>query len=173
MCRRGAWRVAGNLPYNVATPLIVGLVEMERGPQSLTVMIQKDVADRLAAKPGTPAYGSLSIAVQYAMRVERAFTLGPRAFYPPPKVDSTVVQLAPSREPAVRPRDLVLFRKVVRGAFAYRRKTLANSLTLALDLDRATIAAAQSHASDLAPEERGERLSLDDFARLADALAAG
>jgi 16S rRNA (adenine1518-N6/adenine1519-N6)-dimethyltransferase len=166
------WRVAGNLPYNIATPLIMTLVEMERGPQSLTVMIQKDVAARLAAKPGTPAYGSLSVAVQYAMRVERAFTLGPNAFYPPPKVHSTVVQLTRLDEPAAHPRDLGLFQKVVRGAFAYRRKTLANSLMLALGYDRATVVRALE-ACSLAPEERGERLSLAEFAKLADALAEG
>jgi 16S rRNA (adenine1518-N6/adenine1519-N6)-dimethyltransferase len=166
------WRVAGNLPYNVATPLIVGLVEMERGPETLTVMIQKDVADRLAAGPGTKAYGSLSVAVQYAMHVERAFTLGPNAFYPAPKVRSTVVHLVRRAEPAARTRDVALFRKVVRGAFAYRRKTLANSLLLALGFERERVIRALE-ACALAPEERGERLSLDDFARLADALAGG
>jgi 16S rRNA (adenine1518-N6/adenine1519-N6)-dimethyltransferase len=166
------WRVAGNLPYNVATPLILGLVEMDGGPESLTVMIQKDVADRLAAAPATPAYGSLSIAVQYGMHVERAFTLGPNAFYPAPKVRSSVVRLVRRNEPAVHPQDPALFRKVVRGAFAYRRKTLANSLTLALGFDRARIARA-IEACGFAPEERGERLAIDDFAKLADALAEG
>src|SRR5262249_41641494 len=112
----GEWRATGNLPYNVATPLVVGLCEMENGPQTITVMIQKDVADRLSAKPGTAAYGSLSIAVQYAMTVERAFTLGPRSFYPPPKVDSTVVRLVRRETPAVHPQDLAMFRKVVRAA---------------------------------------------------------
>lgn len=164
------WLVAGNLPYNIATPLIMHFVEMNDGPQTLTVMIQKDVADRLAAKPGSAAYGSLSVAIQYAMHIERALTLGANSFYPAPKVQSTVVQLIRRAEPAVRPRDLALFRKVVRAAFAYRRKTLANSLHLALDLDRATVARALALAN-LAPEERGERLDLDDFARLADALA--
>ena len=167
----GEWHVAANLPYNVATPLMVNLVEMEHGPKTLTVMIQKDVADRLAAKPGTPAYGSLSVAMQYAMKVDRAFTLGPRVFYPPPKVDSTVVHLVRRDEPAVHPRDLALFRKVVRAAFAYRRKTLANSVALALDMDRAHIANAIA-ASSLSPESRGEQLSLDDFCKLADALAS-
>ncbi len=166
------WRVAGNLPYNIATPLIVGFVEMPDGPESLTVMVQKDVADRLAAAPGTAAYGSLSIAMAYAMHVERAFTLGPHAFYPSPKVDSTVVRLIRRSEPAVRPRDVDLFRKVVRAAFAYRRKTLANSLAIALGIPHATIVRAAA-ASNIPPEQRGERLDLDDFARLADALAEG
>ncbi len=168
----GAWSAAGNLPYNVATPILLSLVEMEAGPISIVAMVQKDVADRLAAAPGTPAYGSLSVAVQYATRVERAFTLGPRAFFPPPKVHSTVVRLLRRDEPAVKPRDLALFRKVVRAAFAYRRKTLANSLAFALGLDRSSIARAVQ-ACGFAPEERGERLSLDDFSRLADELAGG
>jgi 16S rRNA (adenine1518-N6/adenine1519-N6)-dimethyltransferase len=166
------WHIAGNLPYNIATPLILRFVEMEREPETLTVTIQKDVAERIAAKPGSRAYGSLSLAVQYEMNVERAFTLGPRSFFPPPKVDSTVVQMRRRAQPPVRPRDLALFWKVVRGAFAYRRKTLVNSLVLALGLDRARIEQALAH-SDLSPEQRGERLDFDDFARLADALAKG
>jgi 16S rRNA (adenine1518-N6/adenine1519-N6)-dimethyltransferase len=166
----GPWRVAGNLPYNIATPLIVQLVEMDDGPTTIVAMIQKDVADRLAAKPGTPAYGSLSVAVQCAMRVERAFTLGPGAFYPSPNVDSSVVRLKRRAEPAVQPRDLALFRKVVRGAFAYRRKTLANSLMLALGLDRERVSRAIV-ASGLSAESRGEQLDLGAFCALADGLA--
>jgi 16S rRNA (adenine1518-N6/adenine1519-N6)-dimethyltransferase len=170
--RAGPWRVAGNLPYNVATPLILRFCEMDDGPQSLTVMIQKDVAERLAAKPGTSAYGSLTVAVGYAMQVRREFTLGPGSFYPAPKVHSTVVRMERRERPPVRPRDLTLFWKVVRGAFAYRRKTLANSLILSLGFDRVRVerAIATIH---LSPEQRGERLDLDDFARLADALAEG
>jgi 16S rRNA (adenine1518-N6/adenine1519-N6)-dimethyltransferase len=167
----GRWRVAGNLPYNIATPLLVALVEMNDGPETIVAMVQKDVADRIAARPGTPAYGSLSVAVQYAMSVERAFTLGPRAFYPPPKVDSTVMRLRRRDRPAVAPRDLALFRKVVRAAFAYRRKTLANSLTLALGLDRDTVARAIA-ASGLPAGSRGEQLDLQAFCALADQLAA-
>jgi 16S rRNA (adenine1518-N6/adenine1519-N6)-dimethyltransferase len=164
------WHAVGNLPYNVATAVLLHLIEMDCGPQSLTVMVQKDVAERLAAAPGTPAYGSLSVAVQYAMRPERGFTLAPGSFFPAPKVRSSVVRLVRRAAPAVQPRDLALFWKVVRGAFAYRRKTLANTLALALDFDRAQIARALEF-SNLSPELRGERLDLGDFARLADALA--
>lgn len=166
------WHVAGNLPYNVATPLIVMLAEMHDGPASLTVMVQKDVADRLIARAGTSAYGSLSVAIQYAMRVETAFALPPNAFYPSPKVTSAVVHAVRRDRPEVAPRDLALFRKVVRAAFAYRRKTLANSLTLALEIPQARAARAIA-SSNLSPEIRGERLDLADFARLADALAEG
>lgn len=168
----GVWHVAGNLPYNVGTPLIARFVEMDCGPETLTVMVQHDVAKRLAAKPATAAYGSLSVAVQYAMHVRLAFTLGPRAFYPAPRVESTVVQMVRRDAPAVRPNDLALFRKVVRAAFAYRRKTLANSLALALRIDRRRAESAIRRAG-IPTEQRGERLDLADFARLADALAEG
>jgi 16S rRNA (adenine1518-N6/adenine1519-N6)-dimethyltransferase len=164
------WRVAGNLPYNVATPVMLRLIEMEDGPESLTVMVQKDVAQRLVAAPASPAYGSLSVAVQYAMCAQIAFDLRPGSFFPPPKVESSVVVLARRAEPAVRPRNLSMFWKVVRGAFAYRRKTLVNTLALALHIDRAEVLRALL-SSNLSPELRGERLDLGDFARLADALA--
>lgn len=167
----GPWRAAGNLPYNVATPLVTQLVEMQNGPERIVVMVQKDVAERFAARPGTAAYGSLSIAVQVAMHVETAFTLAPAAFYPAPKVHSSVVVLERRAEPAVRPHDPALFRKVVRAAFAYRRKTLANGLALALGCERAVVERAIA-ACNLPSEQRGERLDLADFARLADALAA-
>jgi 16S rRNA (adenine1518-N6/adenine1519-N6)-dimethyltransferase len=164
------WRVAGNLPYNVATPVMLRLIEMEDGPESLTVMVQKDVAQRLVAAPASPAYGSLSVAVQYAMCAQIAFDLRPGSFFPPPKVESSVVVLVRRAEPAVRPRNLSMFWKVVRGAFAYRRKTLVNTLALALHIDRAEVLRALL-SSNLSPELRGERLDLGDFARLADALA--
>jgi 16S rRNA (adenine1518-N6/adenine1519-N6)-dimethyltransferase len=168
--RHGNWHVCGNLPYNVGTPLVVKLVEMERGPQTLTVMVQRDVADRLTAKPGTPAYGSLSVALQYAMKVRRTFTLGSAAFFPAPTVESAVVQMLRRTESSANPRDLAVFRKVVRAAFAYRRKTLANSLALALRIDRRRAERAICSAG-ISTNERGERLDITDFARLADALA--
>ncbi|MFZ0575557.1 MAG: 16S rRNA (adenine(1518)-N(6)/adenine(1519)-N(6))-dimethyltransferase RsmA [Candidatus Cybelea sp.] len=166
------WRVAGNLPYNIATPLMLRLIEMPTGPDSLTVMVQKDVGERFTASPGTRAYGSLSVAVQYAMQVEMLLTIGPQTFFPAPKVHSSLVRLTRRPEPAVTVHDLDLFWKVVRGAFAYRRKTLVNSLALALDIDRAATARALS-SCNLSAELRGERLDLGDFARLADALAKG
>jgi 16S rRNA (adenine1518-N6/adenine1519-N6)-dimethyltransferase len=170
--RGGAWRVAGNLPYNIATPLMLQLTAMQGGPEALTVMVQKDVAERLIASPGTAAYGSLTVAIRYAMTVELAFTLAPRSFFPAPKVQSSVVRLLRRAQPAARVRDPAMFWKVVRGAFAYRRKTLVNSLALSLDLDRAAIVRALE-LSNISPELRGERLDLSDFARLADALAEG
>jgi 16S rRNA (adenine1518-N6/adenine1519-N6)-dimethyltransferase len=165
----GAWHMTGNLPYNIATPLIMRLIEMTNGPQTLVVMIQKEVAERIAAKPGTRAYGSLSVAIQYAMRVERAFTLGPGAFYPRPKIDSSVVRLTRLERRAAEVADEHWFLQVVRAAFAYRRKTLANSLSLALGTPRAQVAGALQQLG-IDTEIRGEQLALADFARLADRL---
>ncbi|HTD33701.1 MAG TPA: 16S rRNA (adenine(1518)-N(6)/adenine(1519)-N(6))-dimethyltransferase RsmA, partial [Candidatus Elarobacter sp.] len=164
------WRVAGNLPYNVGTPLLVLLAGLERPPERVVAMIQKDVADRLLAKPGTSQYGSLTLAIGLTMRVERALKVPPAAFYPRPGVDSTVVVLHRLAEPAAAVRDRARFEQVVRGAFAYRRKTLANSLSLALGLPRARIAAAIDSLS-LNPDVRGEDLDLRTFAALTEALS--
>lgn len=165
------WSMTGNLPYNIATPLVMQLVEMNNGPEMLVVMVQREVADRFAARPGTRAYGSLSVAVQYAMQVEKKFTLGPGAFYPRPKIDSTVVRLRRRAVRAAQPADEHRFLKVVRAAFAYRRKTLANSLALALGVERAAVVQALRETG-LDTEIRGEQLAIADFARLSDHLSA-
>ncbi len=134
-------------------------------------MVQKEVAERFSARPATPAYGSLSVAVQYAMHVEKAFTLKPGAFYPRPKIDSTVVRLVRRAVPAVQVADEHRFLQVVRAAFAYRRKTLANSLALSLGVQRAAVAQVLQQIG-LDTEIRGEQLAIADFARLTDHLRA-
>ena len=164
------WRVAGNLPYNIATPLLIRLAQMERPPERIVAMIQKDVADRLLAKPGTAAYGSLTVALAVTMRTERAFNVAPGQFFPRPKVVSSVVVLHRLDTPLVDVRDRPRFEQVVRGAFAYRRKTLANSLSLALELPRERIAEALL-ALDLDADIRGEALDLRTFAALTEKLA--
>jgi 16S rRNA (adenine1518-N6/adenine1519-N6)-dimethyltransferase len=166
----GPWVAVGNLPYNIATPLVTSWLDLRAVPRRIVVMVQRDVADRFGARPSTPAYGSLSVAVQFAMRVRRALTLGPNSFYPRPKVESAVVVMEPHATPPVTVRDRAFFMQVVRGAFAYRRKTLANSLALALGLERRRVETTLS-GLDLAPEIRGEQLDLAAFAALADALA--
>ena len=163
------WRATGNLPYNIGTPLLLQWVEMQSGPQQIVVMLQKDVADRLAAKPSTAAYGSLTLAVQFVMRIERLFTLRPQAFYPRPKVDSTVVRLVRHAEPPVVTNDAKFLLQVTRAAFAYRRKTLANSLQLALKIEPARTRSALNSIG-LGPEVRGEQLELAQFAAFADHL---
>jgi 16S rRNA (adenine1518-N6/adenine1519-N6)-dimethyltransferase len=164
------WRAAGNLPYNVGTPLLVKLAALPHPPERIVAMIQKDVADRLLAKPGTAQYGSLTLAIGLTMRVERALTVPPSAFFPRPGVVSSVVVLHRLDAPAVVVHDRARFEQVVRGAFAYRRKTLANSLALALELPREHIAAAIASLA-LKSDVRGEDLDLRSFAALADALA--
>ena len=163
------WTMTGNLPYNIATPLVMRLVEMRNGPQALVVMVQKEVAQRFTAAPGSKSYGSLSVATQYAMRVGREFTLGPGAFYPKPKIDSAVIRLERRERPAADVADEAWFLQVVRAAFAYRRKTLANSLSLAMGLKRADVTNALNELR-LDPEIRGEQLDLSAFAHLADRL---
>jgi 16S rRNA (adenine1518-N6/adenine1519-N6)-dimethyltransferase len=157
------------LPYNIATPLMIKLAQLERPPDRLVAMIQKDVADRLLAKPGTAAYGSLTVALSLTMRVERAFNVSPGQFFPRPKVVSTVVVLDRREELAAPVRDRQRFEQVVRGAFAYRRKTLANSLSLALKIPRERV---ETALRDLALDAdiRGETLDLATFAALTDAL---
>jgi 16S rRNA (adenine1518-N6/adenine1519-N6)-dimethyltransferase len=166
----GAWRAAGNLPYNVGTPLLVKLASLPHPPERIVAMIQKDVADRLLAKPGTSQYGSLTLAIGLTMGVQRALTVPPSAFFPRPGVVSTVVVLRRLAEPPAVVRDRARFEQVVRGGFAYRRKTLANSLMLALDLPRERIVAVIA-SLNLPADIRGEDLDLRSFAALADALA--
>jgi 16S rRNA (adenine1518-N6/adenine1519-N6)-dimethyltransferase len=165
------WCAAGNLPYNVATPLILKWLEMNHPPARIVAMIQRDVADRLTATPNSPQYGSLTLFVSYWMTVRRAFTLGPAAFYPRPKVESTVVVMERRLTPAAPARDPAFMLQVVRAGFAYRRKTLANSLALALGIERAKTQAALADIA-LDTEIRAEQLDLGNFGALADALGA-
>jgi 16S rRNA (adenine1518-N6/adenine1519-N6)-dimethyltransferase len=166
----GPWCAAGNLPYNIATPLVLAWIALEHPPDRIVAMLQRDVADRLTAKPSTPQYGSLTLYVSFATVVRRAFTLGPNAFFPQPKVESAVVVLERRAEPAVAVRDRTFFLQVVRAAFAYRRKTLANSLSLALGIERTRTQAALA-TLQIDTEIRAEQLDLGAFGALADSLA--
>ncbi len=163
------WSACGNLPYNVATPLILGWIGLVHPPDRIVAMVQRDVADRFVAAAGSAAYGSLSLYVQYAMEVRRAFVLGPSAFYPRPKVDSAVVVMRRRAQPPVAVRDPAFLLQVVRAGFAYRRKTLANSLSLALGIDRARTTSALATLL-IDSEIRAEQIDLGGFAALADAL---
>ncbi|GAC1306093.1 MAG: 16S rRNA (adenine(1518)-N(6)/adenine(1519)-N(6)) -dimethyltransferase RsmA [Vulcanimicrobiaceae bacterium] len=164
------WCAAGNLPYNIATPLLTAWLTLARPPSRIVVMVQRDVADRLVARPSTPQYGSLTLFCSYFVAVRRAFVLGPGSFYPRPKVESAVVVLDRHPVPPVVVRDRDLLLQVVRAGFAYRRKTLANSLHLALGIDRARTQAALAELA-IDSEIRAEQLDLGAFGALADALA--
>jgi 16S rRNA (adenine1518-N6/adenine1519-N6)-dimethyltransferase len=157
-------RVIGNLPYNISSPLLFRLAQYEATLFDLMLMLQREVVERMAAAPATPAYGRLSVMLQVRFRIERLFTVPPGAFRPAPKVESAVVRLTPLRDARPSLADEGLFARIVTAAFGQRRKTLRNALkTLAgeADLERVGIA----------PGARGETLSVADFVRLANALA--
>lgn len=163
--------VVSNLPYSIASPLIVTLLEQPLGFTRLVCTVQREVAARLAAPPGGRDYGALSVAVQYRARISIVARVPPGAFYPPPEVGSAIVRLDVRPQPAVRVADEALFFQIVRAAFAQRRKTLRN--TLAVGLRRAPPAVeAASRRAGIDPGRRGETLSLEEFARLTESLAA-
>lgn len=161
-------KVVANLPYYITTPIIFNLLESSLDFTNLTLMMQKEVAERLAAQPGSKAYGPLSIAVQTQMCVDLALEVGHASFMPQPKVDSAVVVLTPLERPA-DVGDRKQFNRVVKLCFAQRRKTLANNLkTLLPDKeDREKLLA----DLDLDPRQRPEQLAISDFIRISQAIA--
>ena len=160
-----------NLPYYITTPAITALLE-SRAFEKITVMVQKEVAQRICAAPGTAAYSAFSIYVQYHAAAEMLFDVPADCFVPRPKVDSAVLQLTPLPQPAVETRDEKLFFALVRAAFNMRRKTLVNALGPVLGgaLGKDGIAALVESVG-LDTRVRGERLSLAEFAQLTDAAA--
>lgn len=161
--------VCANLPYNVTSPLLAAFLEAGCF-QTITVMIQKEVAQRLCAKPGTAAYGAFTVFVQWYAEAEMLFDVSPGCFIPQPKVTSTVIQLRRRSAPPVAVQDEKLLFRVVKAAFGQRRKTLANALRAGLgDHTKEEIAAAIA-ACGLDERVRGEALDLAQFAALADAL---
>jgi len=159
-------RLVGNLPYNIATPLLFHLLQQAGSIQDMHFMLQKEVAERLAAAPGQAAYGRLSVMVQYRCRVELLFTIGRGAFSPPPQVESAFVRLLPHPQPPVQVSDERDFARLVRQAFSQRRKILRNTLAGLL-----TPAAIQAAGVD--PGVRPETLGLAEFAALSRQLAGG
>ncbi len=158
--------VVANLPYNVATVLLIKWLESIGAFDALTLMFQKEVADRLTAKPRSKAYGRLSVLTQWLAEPRRLFDLPPRAFTPPPKVTSTVLQLRPRRAPLF-PADQAVLERVTAAAFGQRRKMLRQSLR-ALTPDPGALLA----QAGVAETVRAEELDIDAFCRLARAFAA-
>ena len=161
-------KVLGNLPYYITTPIIMKLLEEKPGADSITVMMQKEVADRLIADPGSKVYGAASVSVQYYSRVTRIADVSKDSFMPQPKVDSAVLRLDVREEPAVHPLNEKHFFGVVRAAFSQKRKTLLNSLG-ATGASKEVIREALEEAG-IDEKRRAETLSLEDFARVSDAL---
>ena len=164
----GDVRIVANLPYGVATRLLIGWLETEPWPPwftRMTLMFQKEVAERIVAAPGTKAYGRLSVISQWRTEPRIALTLNPAAFTPPPKVDSAVVDFVPRRvlEPACDVRDLG---RVTAAAFGQRRKMLRSTLKSVVPAPEALLA-----RMEISGERRGETLSVAEFARIAAAAA--
>ena len=163
------WKVCANLPYNVTTPLITAFLEAGCF-ESVTVMIQKEVAQRLCAAPGTGEYGAFSVLVQWYAEPKLLFDVPPHCFVPQPKVTSAVVRMGRRAAPPASVDDEKLFFRTVRAAFAQRRKTLSNALRSAFsELDHAAIESAMEETG-LPPAVRGETLSIAQFAALSNAL---
>ena len=161
--------VVANLPYNISTPLLFRLLEAGGRLARLVLMLQREVAERLVAGPGSPRYGVLSVLAQYRADITLAFLVSPQCFRPRPDVESAVVRLdLPKAEP-IGVHDEQWFGCVVRGAFAHRRKTLLNSLRDE-GIPHDSILAGLAHCG-ISPARRAETLSLHDFARLSTALA--
>ncbi len=161
-----ALRVVGNLPYNISTPLLFHLLAQAELIADMHFMLQREVVERLAAAPGGKDYGRLSVMIQYRCAVEPLFGVGPGAFHPRPRVDSTVVRLIPHAAPPVTVADEALLARLVAQAFSRRRKTLRNAL-------EGLVEAEALAALGIDPRRRPETLTLAEFAALADAADPG
>jgi 16S rRNA (adenine1518-N6/adenine1519-N6)-dimethyltransferase len=153
------FRLVGNLPYNISTPVIFHALQWAGHITDMHFMLQKEVVDRMAAGPGSKAWGRLSIMCQYHCRVIPLFTVAPEAFSPTPRVQSSLVRLVPHQQPPVELHNQQHFDQVVRQAFGQRRKTLRNSLRHLLDATRI-------EAAGIDPGRRPESLDMADFAAL-------
>ena len=164
-------KVVANLPYYITTPIIMGLFESEVPIDNITVMVQKEVADRMKEGPGSKDYGALSLAVQYYAEPEIVANVPPNCFIPRPNVGSAVIRLTRHKEMPVEVKDPALMFKIIRASFNQRRKTLQNGLGNAPELPytKEQIAAAIAEMG-LTPTIRGEALSLAQFAQLSDIL---
>ena len=160
--------VVSNLPYYAATHIMKKLIHYRKYIRSMTLMLQKEVVDRLTANPGQRAYGSLSVYVQYHCEVQRLLEIPNTAFSPPPKIDSSLISLKPLPQPRVQVEDPKLFFKMVNSAFFHKRKMLKNNLKDWKHLFNEENGQARLAGIDL--NRRGETLSLDEFADLANYL---
>ncbi len=160
----GPFRLVGNLPYNISSPLLFRFLEAAEHIRDMTLMLQREVVERMVASPGTRDYGRLTVMLAARCRVEKLFLVRAGAFSPPPKVESAIVRVVPHATPPFDPVDWGLFEKLVRAGFGARRKTLRNAL-------RALADAEQIEAAGLDPRARPDTLSPEDYARLAGHLA--
>ncbi|MEO1338683.1 MAG: 16S rRNA (adenine(1518)-N(6)/adenine(1519)-N(6))-dimethyltransferase RsmA, partial [Myxococcota bacterium] len=159
--------VIGNIPYNISSPLLVRLIEQRANLGPVTLLMQREVVDRLLAGPGSKTYGRLSILLRLYAEAQKGPTVGPGNFWPPPKVQSAVIHWTWRIEPAVQTTSWPTFHRVVKASFGQRRKTLRNALKSSFHPDQ--IAACED---DFDLRKRAEQLDLDEFAQLANVLSA-
>ncbi len=169
--KTGGVKILGNLPYYITTPIIMKILEDKVPADSITIMLQKEVADRIKSEPGSKAYGALSVAVQYYCTVAHVVHAPKEIFIPQPKVDSTVIRLDIRKEKPVQLISEETFFAVVKAGFGQRRKTLLNSLTGVSGLNKEQIASLMESAG-IDPIRRAETLSLEEFASLANKIAS-
>jgi 16S rRNA (adenine1518-N6/adenine1519-N6)-dimethyltransferase len=166
---KGAVRFVGNLPYYITTPIIMKILEDRVPADSITVMVQKEVADRLSAMPGNKTYGAITVAVRYYCTVNKVVSAPREVFYPRPNVDSTVIRLDIRKECPVKLLDEASFFAVVKAGFGQRRKTLHNALTGIYGLDKAQTGEVLYKAG-IDAGRRAETLDMDEFALLANTI---
>ncbi|GGG24521.1 16S rRNA (adenine(1518)-N(6)/adenine(1519)-N(6))-dimethyltransferase RsmA [Paenibacillus abyssi] len=164
--------VVANLPYYVTTPILMKLLEEKLPLEHIVVMIQKEVAERMAAKPGGKAYGSLSVAVQYYCEPKLICTVPHTVFIPQPNVDSAVIKLSLRDKPPVDVKSESYFFRVVQASFAQRRKTITNNLGAFVGKEHREALIELLQGCGIDPARRGETLSLSEFAAVSDALLA-
>ena len=162
-------RIVGNLPYYITTPIIMKLLKMRTATDSITVMMQKEVGDRILAGPGSKQIGVITYSVQYYADVSKVIDVGRESFYPSPKVDSVVLRLDIRKNPAVTVSDEDFFFKTIKAGFMMRRKTLLNSLTSLDGFSKPVIEEALNNAN-IEANRRAESLSMEEFARLSEEL---
>jgi len=164
-------KVVANLPYYITTPIIMGLFESHVPLKSITIMVQKEVADRMQVGPGTKDYGALSLAVQYYAKPQIVANVPPNCFIPRPNVGSAVIRLTRYEEPPVQVKDENLMFRLIRASFNQRRKTLVNGLGNAPDLQVTKEQVAEAlEKMGMSPTVRGETFTLEQFAALSDLL---
>lgn len=161
--------VCANLPYYITSPIIMLFLENKLPVKSITVMVQKEAADRLCAEVGSRDAGAVTVAVNYFANSEELFFVPKESFLPPPKVNSEVIRLTVRKEPPVKVADEKFFFKVVKAAFSQRRKTAENSISSGLSVNKSVVAEALERAG-LEKTVRAEKLTMEDFATLAEIL---
>jgi len=166
---RGKLKLVGNLPYNISTEVLFRIFDWRDRFSLLVLMVQKEVAERIASGPGSKSYGTLSVWCQVHGRIVEKVNVSPAAFYPRPKVQSTILKIELLPQARARDADLPALRGLVRAAFGQRRKTLSNAVGAWLPRERAAVDQLLA-ANDVDPQRRGETLSVDEFIKLAQAV---